>query len=157
MGSSDIMQVCFCKHIYYFDCYTYDFSGLLVPGGFGDRGIEGMIAACKWAREHNIPFLGMQIDLDLIYRSTFIGVCLGMQCAVIEFARNVCEMCDANSTEFNQSISSDQQVVINMPEHAPGADRGMGGTMRLGRRTTVFLTEHSKLCQFSSFFSVDNI
>ncbi len=104
-----------------------------------------MIAACKWAREQNIPFLGMLNSL--IQFESFLGVCLGMQCAVIEFARNVCHMTDANSTEFNQTIPFDQQVVINMPEHAPGADRGMGGTMRLGRRTTVFLSERSKLCK----------
>ena len=61
-------------------------KGILVPGGFGDRGIEGKIKAINFARKNKIPFFGL---------------CLGMQCAVIEFARNVCNLPDANSTEFN--------------------------------------------------------
>ena len=61
-------------------------KGILVPGGFGDRGVEGKIRAVQYARENAIPFLGL---------------CLGMQCAVIEFARHVCGMTDAHSTEFN--------------------------------------------------------
>ncbi|VDM95798.1 unnamed protein product [Thelazia callipaeda] len=92
-------------------------DGILVPGGFGGRGIEGKIAACKYARENNIPFL---------------GICLGMQCAVIEFARNVCGIKGANSTEFDLEIVGEQQVVIDMPEHK-GDMKGMGGTMRLGK------------------------
>uniref|UniRef100_A0A914W0E6 CTP synthase n=1 Tax=Plectus sambesii TaxID=2011161 RepID=A0A914W0E6_9BILA len=106
-------------------------EGVLVPGGFGERGIEGKITACKWAREHNIPFL---------------GICLGMQCAAIEFARNVCGINGANSTEFSKNlVGKEQQIVIDMPEHSPEEGRGMGATMRLGRRTSVFLTTHSKL------------
>jgi CTP synthase len=61
-------------------------DGILVPGGFGERGIEGKIATARYARENNIPYL---------------GICLGMQCAVIEFARNVCQLKDANSSEFD--------------------------------------------------------
>lgn len=68
-------------------CIMLICSGVLVPGGFGERGIEGMIAAIQWARENNKPFL---------------GVCLGLQCAVIEFARNVLGWSDANSTEVNK-------------------------------------------------------
>uniref|UniRef100_A0A915Q060 CTP synthase n=1 Tax=Setaria digitata TaxID=48799 RepID=A0A915Q060_9BILA len=103
--------------------------GIVVPGGFGGRGIEGKIAACKYARENNIPFL---------------GICLGMQCAAIEFARNVCGIKDANSTEFDKTIVGQQQVVVDMPEHK-GEKKGMGGTMRLGLRETIFLTDHCKL------------
>ena len=61
-------------------------DSILVPGGFGERGVEGMILACKFARENNIPYL---------------GICLGMQIAIIEYSRNVLKLKDANSTEFN--------------------------------------------------------
>ena len=61
-------------------------DGILIPGGFGGRGIEGKIATVKYAREHKVPFL---------------GICVGMQCAVIETARNLCGLHDANSTEFD--------------------------------------------------------
>ncbi|XP_059172158.1 CTP synthase 1-like [Physella acuta] len=98
-------------------------NGVIVPGGFGTRGTEGKILACKWARTKNIPFL---------------GVCLGLQCAVIEFARNVLGWEDANSTELN--MDTKHPVVIEMPEHNPG---DKGGTMRLGKRRTIFKTEKS--------------
>ncbi|VDK85138.1 unnamed protein product [Litomosoides sigmodontis] len=104
-------------------------QGIVVPGGFGGRGIEGKIAACKYARENNIPFL---------------GICLGMQCAAIEFARSVCGIEGANSTEFDKTVVGEQQIVIDMPEHK-GDEKGMGGTMRLGLRDTLFLTENCKL------------
>ncbi|KAI1731705.1 glutamine amidotransferase class-I domain-containing protein [Ditylenchus destructor] len=104
-------------------------GGILVPGGFGDRGIEGKIAACKYARENNIPLL---------------GICLGMQCAAIEFARNVCGIANANSTEFKSGLLPEEQIVIDMPEHS-GHSHGMGATMRLGKRTTAFLTRDSIL------------
>lgn len=88
-------------------------KGIIVPGGFGNRGIEGMIKAITYARENNIPFL---------------GICLGMQLSVIEFARNVCGIKDANSTEFDSicenpiiDLMSDQKSVVNL-----------GGTLRLG-------------------------
>ncbi|KAK5237617.1 CTP synthase ura7, partial [Cryomyces antarcticus] len=84
-------------------------AGILVPGGFGTRGTEGMIAAAKWARENKTPYL---------------GICLGMQIAVIEFARNVCGISNATSMEFD--AISDDRVVIDMPEHHGG---DMGGTM----------------------------
>ena len=93
-------------------------SGVLVPGGFGQRGIEGKIRACQWARENKKPFL---------------GICLGLQAAVIEFSRNVLGLADANSTEVD--VNTKNPLVIDMPEHHTGQ---MGGTMRLGRRTTIF-------------------
>jgi len=87
--------------------------GILVPGGFGTRGTEGKISAVQYARENKIPFL---------------GICLGMQCAVIEFARNVCGMKDANSTEINAETS--YPVVSKMDEQKTVVD--YGATMRLG-------------------------
>jgi CTP synthase len=92
--------------------------GILVPGGFGHRGTEGMIAAAKWARLNKIPYL---------------GICLGMQIAVIEFARNVCGMEDASSVELSEHCKD--PVVIFMPEIDKTT---LGGTMRLGLRPTLF-------------------
>ncbi|KAG0417646.1 hypothetical protein HPB47_005450 [Ixodes persulcatus] len=100
-------------------------DGILVPGGFGSRGVEGKIAAIEWARKTKKPFL---------------GVCLGLQCAVIEFSRNVLGWADANSTEINPE--SKHPVIIEMPEHHVGQ---MGGTMRLGKRKTIFNTHDSIL------------
>ncbi len=88
-------------------------DGILVPGGFGSRGVEGKIAAIKYAREHKIPFL---------------GICLGMQCTVIEYARDVIGWKDANSTEFDDKTS---HPVIDLMEEQRGITR-KGGTMRLG-------------------------
>ncbi|ONK81144.1 uncharacterized protein A4U43_C01F25760 [Asparagus officinalis] len=93
-------------------------DGILVPGGFGDRGVQGKILAAKYARENSIPYL---------------GICLGMQIAVIEFARSVLKLEDANSTEFDPDTSN--PCVIFMPE---GSKTHMGGTMRLGSRRTYF-------------------
>jgi CTP synthase len=87
--------------------------GVVVPGGFGSRGIEGKIEAVRFARETSLPFLGL---------------CLGMQCAVIEFARNVIGMRDANSTEFDPG--TDGPVISYMADQS--ADGAKGGTMRLG-------------------------
>ncbi|MBQ7722905.1 MAG: CTP synthase [Selenomonadaceae bacterium] len=87
--------------------------GILVPGGFGDRGIEGKIKAITFARENKIPFLGL---------------CLGMQCAAIEFARNVCNFVDANSTEFNPD--TEHPVIALMDSQLAVTEKG--GTMRLG-------------------------
>ncbi|HTP79211.1 MAG TPA: CTP synthase [Bacteroidota bacterium] len=87
-------------------------SGLLVPWGFGNRGIEGKIASIRYVRENKIPFF---------------GICLGLQCAVIEFARNVCGMKDANSTEFRKT----KHNVIDMMMEQKTV-RNLGGTMRLG-------------------------
>ncbi|KAF3450124.1 hypothetical protein FNV43_RR06204 [Rhamnella rubrinervis] len=93
-------------------------DGVLVPGGFGDRGVPGKILAAKYARENRIPYL---------------GICLGMQIAVIEFARSVLGLRDANSTEFDPNTKN--PCVIFMPE---GSKTQMGGTMRLGSRKTYF-------------------
>jgi len=90
----------------------HDLSGLLVAPGFGERGIEGKIDTVKYVREHHIPFL---------------GICLGLQCAVIEFARNVCGLTRANSTEFKQT---DQNVIDMMIDQKKVT--AYGGTMRLG-------------------------
>ncbi|MBW7842593.1 MAG: CTP synthase [Ignavibacterium sp.] len=87
-------------------------SGILVPGGFGERGIEGKIKAVKYARENDIPFF---------------GICLGMQCAVIEFARNVCNIKKAHSSEFKKNKYS---VIDLMPDQKN--IKSMGATMRLG-------------------------
>ncbi|CEG68671.1 Putative CTP synthase [Rhizopus microsporus] len=97
--------------------YICSSGGIIVPGGFGSRGIEGMIMAAKWAREHNIPYL---------------GICLGMQISVIEFARHVCGMADANSTEVDPDTKT--PVIVYMPEISK---THLGGTMRLGLRTTL--------------------
>ncbi len=90
-----------------------DVQGLLIPGGFGHRGIEGKLAAIRYARERCVPFL---------------GICLGMQCAVIEFARNVCGLKGANSTEFDPKTP---HPVISLLEEQQGVTT-KGGTMRLG-------------------------
>lgn len=88
-------------------------DGILVPGGFGNRGIEGKILAAKYARIHDVPYL---------------GICLGMQTAVIEFARNVCGMADANSGEFDPT--SKHKVIDFLPDQNDEVDKG--GTLRLG-------------------------
>lgn len=89
------------------------YDGILVPGGFGERGIEGKVEAVRWAREKKIPFL---------------GICLGMQCAVIEFARNVVGLEGANSTEFDKN--SKHPVIALLDEQQNVTEKG--GTMRLG-------------------------
>ncbi len=88
-------------------------DGVLVPGGFGVRGVEGKIAAIGFAREHGVPFL---------------GICLGLQCAVIEFARNVCGLTEAHSSEFNPA--TEDAVIDILPEQKEVTD--LGGSMRLG-------------------------
>ena len=92
---------------------TNSIDGILVPGGFGSRGVEGKIAAIKYAREKKIPFL---------------GICLGMQCTVIEYARDVLGWKDANSTEFDENTT---HPVIDLMEEQRGITQ-KGGTMRLG-------------------------
>ena len=94
------------------DEYLGDISGLLVPGGFGERGVEGKIKAIGYVREHKIPFF---------------GICLGLQCAIIEFARNVCGLKGANSTEFRKT----KYNIIDLMIDQRGV-KNMGGTMRLG-------------------------
>lgn len=91
-----------------------DIDGVVIPGGFGVRGIEGKLNVIRYARENNVPFLGL---------------CLGMQCAVIEYARNVVGLKGANSTEFNEQTP---YPVIDLM-HEQKAVEGYGGTMRLGQ------------------------
>ena len=93
--------------------YLHDLDGLIVPGGFGNRGIEGKILACEYARINKVPFL---------------GICLGMQLAIVEFARNVCGLKDAASIEFEPNTKN---PVINL---LPGQEdiEDIGGTLRLG-------------------------
>ena len=88
-------------------------QGILVPGGFGDRGIDGKILACQYAREHNIPFLGL---------------CLGMQLSIVEYARHICGLRDAHSIELNPSTT--HPVIALMPDQNDVED--IGGTLRLG-------------------------
>jgi len=90
-----------------------NYDGLLVPGGFGVRGVEGMLEAIRWAREHKLPFF---------------GICLGLQTAIIEFARNVCKIPDTNSSEFAPEC---ENPVIALMRSQEGIQE-MGGTMRLG-------------------------
>jgi CTP synthase len=98
-------------------------DAILVPGGFGDRGIEGMIHACKFARENKVPYL---------------GICLGMQVALIEFARNVLKLKGANSTEFDQNTKHPVIALITEWNDISGKKQkrnknsDLGGTMRLG-------------------------
>ncbi|KAG4077888.1 hypothetical protein HA402_013822 [Bradysia odoriphaga] len=93
-------------------------DGVIVPGGFGSRGMEGKILAAKWCRENKKPYL---------------GICLGLQASVIEFARNVLRLENANTTEIDPD--TEHKLVIDMPEFTP---EDKGGTMRLGARTSVF-------------------
>lgn len=90
-----------------------DSDGIIVPGGFGDRGVEGMISAAKYAREHKIPYLGL---------------CLGMQVSIIEYARHVCKLNDAHSIELDASTT--HPVIALMPDQNGVED--IGGTLRLG-------------------------
>ena len=95
------------------DKFLSDIDGLLIPGGFGERGVEGKIEAIRYVRERNIPFF---------------GICLGMQCAVIEYARNVCGLADAHSFEFYREL---KHPVIHLMADQEGVT-DLGGTMRLG-------------------------
>jgi len=93
--------------------YLEELDGIVVPGGFGSRGVEGKIAAIRYARERGVPYLGL---------------CLGLQCAVIEFARNVLDLTEANSTEFDPTTT---HPVIDLMASQEGVE-DKGGTMRLG-------------------------
>jgi len=95
------------------DSQLKDVAGVLIPGGFGERGVEGKIRAAQFAREHKVPYLGL---------------CLGMQVATIEFARNVCRIENANSTEFNKDAA---EPVISLLEEQRGV-HAKGASMRLG-------------------------
>ena len=100
-------------------------DGILVPGGFGDRGIEGKITAANYSRINNVPYL---------------GICLGLQVATIEFCRNVLGLTGANSTEFDESV--EHAAVVFMPEISK---THLGGTMRLGSRPTVWQVDECKI------------
>ncbi len=104
--------------------YLDDIDGLLIPGGFGERGVEGKIEAIRFVRAHNIPFF---------------GICLGMQCAVIEYARHVCNLEEAHSHEFHQEL--EHPVISLLPDQKSVTE--LGGTMRLGAYPCV-LTPNSR-------------
>jgi CTP synthase len=108
-----------------------------VPGGFGNRGTEGKILACQYARENKKPYLGL---------------CLGMQVMVMEYARHVLGWGDANSTEFNEGCQ--HPVIVFMPEVNKSM---MGGTMRLGARATVIQDQYSPPSSSSSPTSAPTI
>jgi CTP synthase len=109
-------------------------DGMIIPGGFGDRGIEGKITACGYAREKNIPYL---------------GICLGMQIAVIEFARHVCALAGAHSGEFDEA--SPHRVIDIMPNQI--GMLGSGGTMRLG----AYPCKVTKGSLFHKLYGADSI
>jgi CTP synthase len=124
-------------HIHYIDSESLELGGIgplremdaiLVPGGFGKRGVEGKIAAVRYAREHGIPYL---------------GICLGMQIAVIEFARNVCGLTGANSTEFDPDTPHPVIALITEWQDRDGRierrdeKSDLGGTMRLGAQAAL--------------------
>lgn len=106
----------------------YKYNAILVPGGFGKRGIEGKIAAAKFAREHKIPYL---------------GICLGMQVALLEYARNKAGLTKANSTEFDSNTEQPVIALINEWQNYDGkierrnSSSNLGGTMRLGAQTCL--------------------
>ena len=102
-------------------------DALLVPGGFGVRGVEGMVEAIRWARAHDMPFF---------------GICLGMQTAIIEFARDVCRLGDSNSSEFAPEC---EHAVVSLLD-SQGEVQNLGGTMRLGAYPCV-LTPGSRVAQ----------
>ena len=106
--SEDLTDQAACKEAF------ADVDGIIVPGGFGDRGIEGMIQAAQYARENNVPYF---------------GICLGMQIMVMEFARNVLGYADANSSEFTPDGA--HNVISLMPDQQGNIPKG--GTMRLGK------------------------
>ena len=96
-----------------------DVDGILIPGGFGVRGVEGKIDAVRYARERKVPFL---------------GICLGLQCAIVEFARNVCGLDGANSSEFDPATV--HPVIDLLPEQKDVTD--LGASMRLGAQPCYF-------------------
>jgi CTP synthase len=104
------------------DVQFKDAAGVLIPGGFGSRGVEGKINAARYARERKVPYLGL---------------CLGMQVATIEFARNVCGIEDADSTEFNRDTT---EPVISLLEEQRGI-RNKGASMRLGTWPTKIVQD----------------
>ncbi len=107
------------------------FNGVIIPGGFGNRGWEGKIKAINYLRENKIPFL---------------GICLGLQSAVVEFARNVCKIMDANSTEMNPK--TEDKIITLMDAQKNVVD--MGGTMRLGSYKAVIKTDSKVFSLYNS-------
>ena len=116
------------------DAELGDVDGIIVPGGFGNRGIEGMIAAAGYARTRDVPYLGL---------------CLGMQIAVIEYARNVLGLADANSGEFDEQCEN--KVIHFIPGQSEHIDKG--GTLRLGAYPCV-LGEGTRI---AGFYGTDRI
>eukprot|EP01041_Mallomonas_annulata_P006295 gene6295-12740_t len=112
-------------------------QGVVVPGGFGSRGIEGKVAAIRFVRENKIPFL---------------GVCLGMQVAVIEYTRNKLGVVAANSREFDVDLSDSNAAVVFMPE---GDKEHLGGTMRLGSRRTILQANSRAAELYGNAIAVD--
>ena len=110
------------------------YDGILIPGGFGERGVEGKVQAIQFARERGIPFL---------------GICLGMQCAVIEYARNVCGLENAHSSEFDKDTPNPVICLLDEQQNVTQ----MGGTMRLGSQPT-HLTPDSRA---RNCYGVDDI
>lgn len=104
-------------------------DGILVPGGFGTRGVEGMIQAAQWARENKVPYL---------------GICLGFQVAVIEYARNVLGVKQGTSEEFSPNSDPSERFIVYMPEVNK---EQMGGTMRLGEREALFTDTNCNLAK----------
>jgi CTP synthase len=98
------------------------FDGIIVPGGFGSKGVEGKINAIRYCRENNIPYLGL---------------CLGLQLAVVEFARNVCGLVDAHTTEIN--LETKNPVIDILPEQKNVKNKG--GTMRLGAYKAILIKD----------------
>jgi len=109
-------------------------DGILVPGGFGQRGIKGMVRAAAWAREHKVPYL---------------GICLGMHIMVIDWARNVLGWEDADSTEFNQNT---KRAVVSLLEEQVGV-KNYGGTMRLGK----YISEAKPGTKFLAAYGEENV
>jgi CTP synthase len=113
-------------------------DGILVPGGFDDRGINGMMLAIKYAREYNIPYL---------------GICLGFQLAIIEFCRNVLNLKNADSEEFDKNNEKDHVIV-----HMDKLEIKMGGTMRLGEKNIYFNNGiESKLLKFYNMINNNDL
>src|SRR4029079_628350 len=114
-------------------------DAILVPGGFGVRGIEGKLGALRWARERQVPTL---------------GICLGLQCMVIEFARNVAGIAGASSTEFDPQTTA--PVIATMEEQKAFVEGAgdLGGTMRLGSYPAK-LTEGSVIAEAYGAVAVD--
>jgi CTP synthase len=111
--------------------FLHDVDGLLIPGGFGERGVEGKIEAIRYARERQVPFL---------------GICLGMHCAVIEYARNVCGLDDAHSYEFYRDL---KHSVIHLMADQEGVTE-LGGTMRLGAYPCILAENTRSLAAYGT-------